>query len=193
MIETSEYEPYGGLLNRANDDRAGYTGHVMDAATGLTYMQQRYYDPQIGRFLSVDPVTADAAGGKNFNRYWYGANNPYRFIDPDGREVRASDNYCANKAYQCGDTGGYYSAEAKAARNAEAKAIAKYFGGPLLAAISLMVKIGAPYFRPLQYFPFLSMGGRSFRLLLKLTKESVSQRGQLIAPSWQCAVAVVTQ
>src|SRR5690606_1206029 len=56
VIETSEYEPYGDLLNGPNDDRAGYTGHVMDAASGLTYMQQRYYDPQIGRFLSVDPV-----------------------------------------------------------------------------------------------------------------------------------------
>ena len=84
-VETSEYEPYGDLLNRANDDRAGYTGHVMDAGSGLTYMQQRYYDPQIGRFLSVDPVTADAAGGTNFNRYWYGNNNPYKFTDPDGR------------------------------------------------------------------------------------------------------------
>jgi hypothetical protein len=49
-------------------------------------MQQRYYDPQIGRFLSVDPVVADAAGGATFNRYWYANNNPYRFNDPDGRQ-----------------------------------------------------------------------------------------------------------
>ncbi|HEY4581907.1 MAG TPA: RHS repeat-associated core domain-containing protein [Lysobacter sp.] len=63
----------------------GYTGHVMDAATGLTYMQQRYYDPSIGRFLSVDPVTADGNTGDNFNRYWYANNNPYKFTDPDGR------------------------------------------------------------------------------------------------------------
>ena len=48
-------------------------------------MQQRYYDPQIGRFLSVDPVTANPANGSNFNRYKYAANNPYRFTDPDGR------------------------------------------------------------------------------------------------------------
>ncbi len=46
---------------------------------------QRYYDPGIGRFLSVDPVTADGNTGSNFNRYKYAANNPYRFIDPDGR------------------------------------------------------------------------------------------------------------
>jgi RHS repeat-associated protein len=85
VTETSEYEPYGKLLNRPDDDRAGYTGHVMDAASGLTYMQQRYYDPQIGRFLSVDPVTAISTGGASFNRYWYANNSPYKFTDPDGR------------------------------------------------------------------------------------------------------------
>ncbi len=46
---------------------------------------QRYYDPGIGRFLSVDPVTADGSTGSNFNRYWYANNNPYKFTDPDGR------------------------------------------------------------------------------------------------------------
>lgn len=49
-------------------------------------MQQRYYDPDIGRFLSVDPVTADGDTGGNFNRYKYANNNPYRFTDPDGRQ-----------------------------------------------------------------------------------------------------------
>lgn len=51
----------------------------------VALMQQRYYDPQIGRFLSVDPVTANSVNGSNFNRYWYANNNPYRFTDPDGR------------------------------------------------------------------------------------------------------------
>src|SRR3546814_2768826 len=60
------------------------TGHITDAATGLVYMQQRYYDPRVGRLWSVDPVTVDSDGG-NFNRYWYAANNPYKFNDPDGR------------------------------------------------------------------------------------------------------------
>jgi RHS repeat-associated protein len=84
-VERSEYEPFGNVLNRPMHDGPGYTGHVEDAATGLVQMQQRYYDPGIGRFLSVDPVTADASTGANFNRYKYAANNPYRFIDPDGR------------------------------------------------------------------------------------------------------------
>jgi len=57
----------------------------MDAVTGLNYMQQRYYDPELGRFLSVDPIEANGLTGANFNRYKYALNNPYKFTDPDGR------------------------------------------------------------------------------------------------------------
>lgn len=88
IVQKSEYEPYGQLVNRALTDGPGFTGHVQDAATGLTYMQQRYYDPLIGRFLSADPVTAYGNPGANFNRYWYANNNPYRFTDPDGRQSK---------------------------------------------------------------------------------------------------------
>jgi RHS repeat-associated protein len=92
VLERSEFEPYGKLLNRPLEDGPGYTGHVSDAATGLSYMQQRYYDPQIGRFLSVDPVTALSNPVGAFNRYWYANNNPYKFTDPDGRQVARIEN-----------------------------------------------------------------------------------------------------
>ncbi|MGH8050271.1 MAG: RHS repeat-associated core domain-containing protein [Arenimonas sp.] len=49
---------------------------------------QRYYDPIIGRFLSVDPVETDPNTGASFNRYAYANNNPYRFTDPDGRATK---------------------------------------------------------------------------------------------------------
>jgi RHS repeat-associated protein len=88
VIERLSYEPYGAIIGKPQHNGIGYTGHVMDAATGLTYMQQRYYDQSIGRFLSVDPVTANGGTGVNFNRYKYAANNPYRFVDPDGRVER---------------------------------------------------------------------------------------------------------
>lgn len=87
VIERTVYEPYGNPVGRANNDRPGFTGHVQDSATSLTYAQQRYYDPSIGRFLSVDPITADTATAWNFNRYNYAANNPYKFKDPDGRVI----------------------------------------------------------------------------------------------------------
>lgn len=65
-------------------------------------MQQRYYDPQIGRFLSGDPVSTNASNGGNFNRYWYTNDNPYRFTDPDGRVPAGCDrgNNCQKKSQQ---------------------------------------------------------------------------------------------
>jgi RHS repeat-associated protein len=73
------------VLNHPLRDGPGYTGHVSDAAIGLSYMQQRYYDPLLGRFLSVDPVGVSPRNGLNFNRYWYASNNPFKNTDPDGR------------------------------------------------------------------------------------------------------------
>lgn|GEM_PF-2508872 len=86
VIERNEYEPYGRTLSQPVSDGPAYAGHVQDAATGLTYMQQRYYDPQIGRFLSIDPVSAYEDPKSNFNRYQYASNNPFSRIDPDGRD-----------------------------------------------------------------------------------------------------------
>jgi RHS repeat-associated protein len=100
LIESSEYEPFGQLVNKPLFDGPGYTGHVQDAATGLTYMQQRYYDPQIGRFLSVDPVTALNDPVALFNRYMYAGNNPINAVDPDGRRcvvANISSVYCLRR------------------------------------------------------------------------------------------------
>ncbi|HRL13889.1 MAG TPA: RHS repeat-associated core domain-containing protein [Aggregatilineales bacterium] len=76
----------------ANDNFPGYTGHVEDAATGLTYMQARYYDPVIGRFLSIDPVGFSPGRPDMFNRYAYAANDPVNLIDPDGQKVTGGEN-----------------------------------------------------------------------------------------------------
>ncbi|MFG0715189.1 M91 family zinc metallopeptidase [Stenotrophomonas geniculata] len=88
VIERTVYEPYGAVVNRPLKDGPGYTGHVTDSGTGLSYMQQRYYDVEVGRFLSVDPVVArDSGDSRYLARYSYGYLNPYRFVDPDGRKV----------------------------------------------------------------------------------------------------------
>jgi RHS repeat-associated protein len=91
VIDRTEYAPFGAPFNRPVDG-VGYTGHVMDQATGLVYAQQRYYDPMLGRFLSVDPMASDMNTAWNFNRYNYAANNPYKFTDPDGRSVEVVGN-----------------------------------------------------------------------------------------------------
>ncbi len=85
VTKIERYTPYGEPSDNSYDQGPGFTGHVTDAATGLTYAQQRYYDPVIGRFLSADSDPSDMDTGWNFNRYNYAANNPYKFTDPDGR------------------------------------------------------------------------------------------------------------
>lgn len=92
VIERNNYEPWGAVIGQPSFSGVGFTGHVMDGATGLTQMQQRYYDQNVGRFLSVDPVAANPDSGANFNRYWYANNNPYVFVDPDGRAVERIEN-----------------------------------------------------------------------------------------------------
>ncbi|MDZ5842796.1 hypothetical protein A7X93_17045 [Stenotrophomonas maltophilia] len=90
VIKRHVYEPYGAVVGGQVGDGPGYTGHVNDSSTGLSYMQQRYMDPQLGVFLSVDPVTAYEQPVGQFNRYRYANGNPYRFTDPDGRESGAA-------------------------------------------------------------------------------------------------------
>ncbi len=92
LISRSRYEPYGRTAMGA-EPTLGFTGHMNDVETGLTYMQQRYYDPVAGRMLSIDPVITDANTGGSFNRYAYAANSPYKYIDPDGRQEHAAEGF----------------------------------------------------------------------------------------------------
>ena len=102
-----EYTPFGITLQNdaANDNQPGFTGHIKDSATGLNYMQARYYDPVIGRFLSIDPMDFVGSGGNPgyFNRYAYTMNDPVNNTDPDGQAcvpcVVWAVIYVADKAY----------------------------------------------------------------------------------------------
>ncbi|WP_416878459.1 RHS repeat domain-containing protein [Litorimonas sp.] len=81
------YLPFGlGIDDPARlDDEVGFTGHIRDSATGLNYMEARYYDPVMGRFLSVDPVTFMETGEPGmFNRYAYVFNDPVNGADSTG-------------------------------------------------------------------------------------------------------------
>lgn len=88
VVWEERYSPTGEpLLNQpAKDDHPiGYKGHVYDKDLGLVYMGSRYYDPKVGRFISVDPVGFTPDNIQMFNRYAYANNNPYKYFDPDGR------------------------------------------------------------------------------------------------------------
>ena len=86
ILWTESYTPFGEVLQDplGNRDEAGFTGHIRDAATGLTYAQARFYDPVIARFYAPDPVGFAGGGPGYFNRYAYTMNDPVNLVDPTG-------------------------------------------------------------------------------------------------------------
>lgn len=58
-----------------------YASKRIDPELNLLYFGQRYYDPQLGRWLTPDP----AGFLDSHNLYQYTFNNPFRYMDPDGR------------------------------------------------------------------------------------------------------------
>lgn len=86
LVSSPDYRPYGSQVSGTPEAGPGYTGHVTDPDSGLVYMQARYYDPTIGRFLSVDPSGGDPGDLFVSGRYSYASNNPVLNVDPDGKQ-----------------------------------------------------------------------------------------------------------
>lgn len=62
-----------------------YRGYYLDKETDLYYLNSRYYDPEVGRFLSADSLGyMDPERVNGLNLYAYCNNNPVMYIDPDG-------------------------------------------------------------------------------------------------------------
>jgi len=85
ITATFDYKPYGEQAQGSAPNGPGYTGHVNDPDTGMVYMQARFYDPYVGRFISVDPKWVNAGNSYSFNRYLYANGNPLMYLDPDGK------------------------------------------------------------------------------------------------------------
>jgi RHS repeat-associated protein len=105
LVEELAYYPFGELRNRhaaAGSTPADYdfTGKETDDESGLVYHGARFYNPSIGRFLSVDPLYGDPgameaekleaflSNPQKLGLYSYVLNNPLRFTDPTGLEER---------------------------------------------------------------------------------------------------------
>lgn len=82
LAQQLRFSPFGeSLVNTGSSFNAmQYTGREADIETDLYYYRARYYDPELGRFFSEDPV--GFIGGVNF--YAYVGNNPVLYNDPKG-------------------------------------------------------------------------------------------------------------
>ena len=65
-----------------------YRGYYYDTETKLYYLQTRYYDPEVGRFINIDNIEyADPETINGLNLYAYCNNNPVNYYDPSGQFV----------------------------------------------------------------------------------------------------------
>jgi RHS repeat-associated protein len=93
VVQENHYYPFGlgmkGLdwtLTPTKENKYQYNGGVeknTDFDLGLYETDYRLYDPQIGKFVQVDPK-AEFGGQEVLTTYQYGFNNPIRYNDPKG-------------------------------------------------------------------------------------------------------------
>ena len=83
MVWEATYQPFGKTVINTGSvvvNNWRMPGQYHDAETGLHYNNFRYYDPELGRYLTPDPIGLE--GG--INLYAYSENNPVNGIDPWG-------------------------------------------------------------------------------------------------------------
>ena len=96
-VESATYHPFGGVSQEGSEHYL-FTGKEKDS-TGLYYFGARYYDPEIGRFLTRDTLNGTLSNPQSLNKYTYCFNNPLKYIDPSGLKATFSDEE-AQQAYE---------------------------------------------------------------------------------------------
>ena len=89
VVASYTYDPWGKIISSsgtlADINPLRYRGYYYDSETGFYYLQSRYYDPEIGRFINADSyASTDATGLLSTNMFAYCENNPVMRVDPTG-------------------------------------------------------------------------------------------------------------
>ena len=88
-VASYTYDPWGKIISSsgtlADINPLRYRGYYYDSETGFYYLQSRYYDPEIGRFINADSyASTDATGLLSTNMFAYCENDPVNRSDPSG-------------------------------------------------------------------------------------------------------------
>jgi RHS repeat-associated protein len=84
------YSPFGEHILTGEEEQYLYTGKEKDSS-GLYYFGARYYDPEIGRFVTRDVSEGDKRNPQSLNLYSFCLNNPVRYTDPLGFEEKTPE------------------------------------------------------------------------------------------------------
>ena len=90
IVARREYKPYGEMYDNEGESEGnsdtpfGFDGQRMDGAGSLYYFNARFYDPQMGRFLSADSEVHNLTTPQALHRYAFAGGNPVRYVDPSG-------------------------------------------------------------------------------------------------------------
>ena len=88
VVASYAYDPYGKVISAvgslANINPLRYRGYVYDQETGFYYLQSRYYDPEIGRFINADTFYSTGQGIVGCNMFAYCGNNGVTNLDVTG-------------------------------------------------------------------------------------------------------------
>ena len=80
-------EDIGDATHIGNRNPIRYRGYYYDTETGLYYLKTRYYDPEVGRFITIDDISyLDPDTVNGLNLYAYCGNNPVMRVDPNGNK-----------------------------------------------------------------------------------------------------------
>jgi len=92
VVARQRYYPYGAVRPGGTGTLPTdytFTGQWSDGDIRLIHMGARWYDPQVGRWMSADTIVPDPANPQSFNRFSYVLGNPLRYSDPSGHVADA--------------------------------------------------------------------------------------------------------
>jgi len=86
VVQILEYSPFGEVSRNTGEYSTDkrFTGKIYDESSALYYYGARYYDPELGRFITADPTVSRPFDPQDLNRYAYCRNNPVNYVDPSG-------------------------------------------------------------------------------------------------------------